>query len=48
MSKITKVKRVGNMVQVAEYLSAKHKALNSNPTTITPKKQHIKLSIYYT
>jgi hypothetical protein len=33
ISKITKVKRAGNMAEVIEQLPSKHEALSSNPST---------------
>jgi hypothetical protein len=38
VSKITSAKRAGNMAQVVELLPHKHKALNSNPSNGTTKK----------
>jgi hypothetical protein len=37
-SKITTAKRAGGRIQVVEYLSSKHKTLNSNSTTAKKKK----------
>jgi uncharacterized protein YwlG (UPF0340 family) len=34
ISKITREKRAGGMAEVVDYLPSKHKALNSNPSTI--------------
>jgi hypothetical protein len=39
ISKITKTKRAGGMIQVIEHVPSKHKALNSNPSTTNKKER---------
>jgi hypothetical protein len=41
ISKITRVKRAGGVVQVVEYLPSKHKALNSYPSNTKKKKKFL-------
>jgi hypothetical protein len=45
ISKITRAKRAGGVVQAVEYLPNKHKALTSNPNTVKKKKKNCELNV---